>query len=171
MKNKEFLNKKANDMTVSELAEAIKLKVLRTEKPLEKGDRVRIIQYFSKGMYSELDGKEGTLLEIREDVYPYIVRLDDGDRKSAHKVEKIESKKKEEKFEPGAVYIHNSDHYILARTDFDEYVMIGLTFDKGNRWIEPIKTDSISALNGTNGNFKYVGKFNEVFKIVGDKKC
>ncbi len=92
IKQEDFLNQKVSEMSIEELAEAIKMKVLRTE--LKEGVRVKITQYCEGG---NNDGRGGIFLGIeKEGTFQgeSRVRLDNGVETHAYKVEKIESETK-----------------------------------------------------------------------------
>ena len=99
MKKEEFMKQSADSMSISELAEAIKLKsVLRTE--LKVGDRVEIIQYWKSGSPCSFDGRKGNFIKRQNDEFQVElddqVELYDGVILAAYKVKKVSEKPKAE---------------------------------------------------------------------------
>lgn len=87
-------------MSISELAEAIKIKEKEPQLELKPGDRVKIIQYYKDGSHSYSNGREGELIEIRGEWQAYSreyrIKLDNGHICIAYKVIKVAEGKKEE---------------------------------------------------------------------------
>lgn len=99
MNNQKFMEQSAGSMTVSELAEAIKLKQkemseIAGEPKLEVGDTIRIVQDWKDNRQSENTGKETILIKLRilDTKYPYRVRLKDGCEILVRKIEKVKPK-------------------------------------------------------------------------------
>ena len=97
MKQTDFMKQLANEMSVSELAEAIKIKsVLRTkEEEFKVGDRVEIVKDWSFTRSSGIEGKIGTIMELNNKVrvnYPYQLKLEEGGLYWVHKIKKAKPK-------------------------------------------------------------------------------
>ena len=99
MNNKKFMKQSADSMSVSELAEAIKIKsVLRTnEEEVKVGDTVEVVLSYQDGRDRDnIEGKTAELIEIRQKKYKYRVKFENGNESEAYKVKKVTEKPKAE---------------------------------------------------------------------------
>ncbi len=94
MKANKFMNQKASAMTISELANAIRIKENALNIPTEElkiGGKVRVIQYWCNHNPSKKNGKVGTLTEMYESRnYPFVVDMG-GYIARIHEVEKVDT--------------------------------------------------------------------------------